>query len=436
MKRTSAADRDVLGHAVLDSLSNESKPTIATSSSGPSSSKTDDDEREAIEARSSQSVRALDPAPSATAMSETISQATSDNDESSRTPPMPNGEVRLHPLLDEAKLGGMKSTAPELHSEAPIENEIAAKEKSIARMDAITQEASAQYPSPSSGFVPPVTEEDFSLGSVPLSARVKMAATVKGSEKPSSTTAEFKVSNEPVSIDGTEEVDVGTSSKTQARTGSEAKGDNDANATTLFHSRRMSTTSNHSQAISASSSPSTVAPQRRPSSTSVYHQVVAIPLKVRDFAFTETDPRHVGAKDVSAPSSSQERYEEGRQRWQGDDGADDDDADDDDDDDDDEDDNGEKRERGAGVEDDEDDQQQLPLPLGLYHAAYDFTAESEHELSVMAGQKVQLIGHVDGGWAIVVKLQDGKETWTAGEEDQVAEVDKGLVPEAYLEWVG
>jgi hypothetical protein len=102
----------------------------------------------------------------------------------------------------------------------------------------------------------------------------------------------------------------------------------------------------------------------------------------------------------------------------------------------DDDDDDEEEEEEEDQHEDEEGEGPQPLPLGLYHAAYEFQAESEHELSVKAGQKVQLIGHVDGGWAIVVKLQNGKETWTAGEEDQVPEEDKGLVPEAYLEWLG
>lgn len=47
------------------------------------------------------------------------------------------------------------------------------------------------------------------------------------------------------------------------------------------------------------------------------------------------------------------------------------------------------------------------------------------------GQRVRLIGHVDGGWAIVVRVQDGQDDVAADEE----ETEKGLVPQAYLQWL-
>lgn len=74
------------------------------------------------------------------------------------------------------------------------------------------------------------------------------------------------------------------------------------------------------------------------------------------------------------------------------------------------------------------------MPIGLYHAAYEFVAESEHELSVQAGEKLRLIGHVEGGWAIVIRLAPGQEDAII-DEDAVPRSDKGLVPEAYLEWL-
>lgn len=189
----------------------------------------------------------------------------------------------------------------------------------------------------------------------------------------------------------------------------------------LMIPRRMSNSSsssslgdNHSQAISARSSPSTVAPQRRRSSasqvfgstlTSVHEYL--IPLKIRDYAFTELDPRHVGARDVSAPSE-RASPNEGLQ----------------------------EAEAGEEEEGDEGAFQEQGLPPGLYNAAYEFVAESEHELSVQVGQKLRLVGHVEGGWAIVVKIPEGQEDVEIEEEDDTQSADKGLVPEAYLEWAG
>lgn len=167
------------------------------------------------------------------------------------------------------------------------------------------------------------------------------------------------------------------------------------------------------------------------------------PLKVRDYAFGETDPRHVGARDVSAPSQRESlatgssifggigggvggggggplggfgsftgMFQSGGQQHSVDWGltqtSDSDDSDEDD-----------------GNE----NQEEEGLPHGLYHAVYDFAAESEHELSVSVGEKVRLVGHVDGGWAVVVKV-------LARPPDQDEEHGaKGLVPEAYLEWL-
>lgn len=108
-------------------------------------------------------------------------------------------------------------------------------------------------------------------------------------------------------------------------------------------------------------------------------------------------------------------------------------------------------------ESDEDDEQDEAdtggLPHGLYVAAYDFTSESDHELSVSVGEKVRLVGHVDGGWAVVVKIleslsldEEGQpragtksEKAAEGEHDNGQEGErhgeKGLVPEGYLQWI-
>jgi hypothetical protein len=189
----------------------------------------------------------------------------------------------------------------------------------------------------------------------------------------------------------------------------------------LMIPRRMSTSSsssslgdNHSQAISARSSPSTVAPQRRPSTasqvfgsrlTSVHE--CQIPLKIRDYAFTELDPRHVGARDVSAPSEKEGHHAEELQEPEAED-----------------------EEEGEGSF------QEQGLPIGLYTAAYEFVAESVHELSVQVGQKLRLVGHVEGGWAIVIKVKEGEEDIPFDEGNNTESDDKGLVPEAYLEWSG
>lgn len=216
--------------------------------------------------------------------------------------------------------------------------------------------------------------------------------------------------------------------------------------------------SQHSQAISARSSPSTVGPIRRPSGGSVSGQQSGsgpsssvqispmtgrpvrgdedieplAPLKVRDYAFPETDPRHVGAREVglgtqvNADASPTSKFGFGTfggggasgpaHEWSiG--GIDHDDDDDED---------------VYDVNSESDEGSQDGLPLGLYHAAYDFIAESEHELDVKVGQRVRLVGHVDGGWAIVVRICDGEEDVDLEDES----VDKGLVPEAYLQWLG
>jgi hypothetical protein len=71
------------------------------------------------------------------------------------TPPLENGETRLHPLLDEHQIESL--ALKDTSSEAPH-----------APVDALSQDTSNQYPSPSGGFVPPVTDDDFTLGVIPI----------------------------------------------------------------------------------------------------------------------------------------------------------------------------------------------------------------------------------------------------------------------------
>lgn len=164
------------------------------------------------------------------------------------------------------------------------------------------------------------------------------------------------------------------------------------------------------------------------------------PLKVRDFAFPETDPRHVGARDVGHSAAfGAERFhirEVSRETY-GNDGGD----------------NGIEAvgwHPGSGPDwspsasYDEDEEfegvqgqhkssdgigEELDsvgvaavqgLPAGLYRVLYDFEAEEEHELSVKVGERVNVVGAVEGGWAVGFKENDDKE---------------GLVPEGYLEWI-
>lgn len=159
-----------------------------------------------------------------------------------------------------------------------------------------------------------------------------------------------------------------------------------------------------------------------PDRSSTFSQDDAVfdpPLKIRDFAYTEFDPRHVGARDVTLADPDDEKlggsgftFSGTSQDWKV--------VDEDD----------EEIDEYDG-EDVNSDGAARGLPLGLYHAAYDFEAESEHELGVKVGQRVRLVGHVDGGWAIVVRVKEGEKDISPDEET----VEKGLVPEAYLEWL-
>ncbi|PWN23731.1 hypothetical protein BCV69DRAFT_279657 [Microstroma glucosiphilum] len=171
-----------------------------------------------------------------------------------------------------------------------------------------------------------------------------------------------------------------------------------------------------------------------------------VPIKVKDFAFPEADPRHVGARDVSlgAPTSKghpfihrkprEEDWDEsdadssgvslGNQgRWRG--GAGDDwgpGVSYDEDEEEFEGDHGRRGSGGSGQEqyDAEVEEGEPGTQPGLYEVIYDFGAESEHELSVSTGDRVRVVASVDGGWAVGIREGDGKE---------------GLVPEGYLVWV-
>ena len=182
-----------------------------------------------------------------------------------------------------------------------------------------------------------------------------------------------------------------------------------------------------SEQPSFTASPS-AASQTAESSTARLSKALEV-LKVRDFGFPELDPRHVGARDVSlgaaapapergsaaaarpwmslgggsalASGAMEESEDEDSSAW--DVPPSDDEAGMD--------------EEGEGDEDD-------ALPLGLYAAAYEFVAESTHELAVAAGEHVRVVGALEGGWAIAERI-------TAGEEQK----ERGLVPQAYLTWI-
>jgi hypothetical protein len=355
-------------------------------------------------------------------------EASSKDEMALRTPPLANGETRLHPLIDEhrSSIQGSK--------EAP-------SHPTSTSVDAIDSDAANQYPSPSSGFVPPVTEDDFTLSKIP--AMKNRQSAVEESEEVSIVfqTQCYSITDyryyQPLTAATTEQQgivtvdeadppafhDEGHTTVATSRKDSKSISVQSLSAA-LSIPRRFSTSSssssqsdNHSQAISARSSPSTVAPQRRRSSTTpVYGSTLAsvhessmysIPVKIRDYAFSEVDPRHVGARDVSAPIPRLAQYEEDVE-YAGDEQE-------------------EETEEEGGIK---------ILPMGLYNAAYEFVAESEHEMSVPIGQKLRLVGHVEGGWAIVVKVKEGEEDLALPEADDTPNPDKGLVPQAYLEWIG
>ena len=177
-----------------------------------------------------------------------------------------------------------------------------------------------------------------------------------------------------------------------------------AEASTSF----ASTTSNTSGRSSTSELGSTISRIQSidPVAAAKWHaevEALRALLKVRDFAFPEQDPRHVGARDVgSAPEKGDPPQagsvdDEEQQDW----GVDANDA------------------EAAGDDD--------ALPEGLYQVLYAFAAESEHELNVQPGDRVRVVGHLDGGWSIVERA--------ANQKGIAAESERGLVPESYLEWI-
>jgi hypothetical protein len=193
----------------------------------------------------------------------------------------------------------------------------------------------------------------------------------------------------------------------------------EADAVAPAASQDAAARSSSSEQPSFTASPS-AASQSAGSSTARLSKALEV-LKVRDFGFPELDPRHVGARDVSlgAAAPAPERGSAAAARpWMSLGGGSalasgameesevppsDDEAGMD--------------EEGEGDEDD-------ALPLGLYAAAYEFVAESTHELAVAAGEHVRVVGALEGGWAIAERI-------TAGEEQK----ERGLVPQAYLTWI-
>lgn len=67
---------------------------------------------------------------------------------------------------------------------------------------------------------------------------------------------------------------------------------------------------------------------------------------------------------------------------------------------------------------------------GVYRVLYAFEPESEHELAVQPDDTVHVIGAIEGGWAIAVKIQPPDH------DDASAQEAKGLVPVTYLEYTG
>lgn len=377
------------------------------------------------------------------------------------TPPLPNGQKRLHPLFDEDKIVS-EAVARQEGVESSTKNGGDPNKKSTEKerpnalrlLDSLGNEAG--YPSPSGGFVPPITDENWALQQppVPRSADGINSRSTQNEEmnkiklSSSSSNHSNSVKNTPAldQDESSSSITTNNNKETTNRSsliGHKLSSSQSSASGGVYESGGIAT---HSQAISARSSPSTLAPVRRRSSASA--DVLSLsamtpqeegsylpPLKVRDFAYEEVDPRHVGARDVGLPSPEKKHTSGsgfgmspfggqalGGHEW----GSTEEEYDDDED------------------EEEEDDQegygngstgdmstQSTDLPLGLYHAAYDFIAESDHELNIKVGQRVRLIGHVDGGWAIVVRVQDGQDDVAADEE----ETEKGLVPQAYLQWL-
>ncbi|CEH15408.1 Src homology-3 domain [Ceraceosorus bombacis] len=146
-------------------------------------------------------------------------------------------------------------------------------------------------------------------------------------------------------------------------------------------------------------------------------------LRIRDFGFPEEDPRHFGARDVSAPQQggrggagagasgmfAGEAGEEEESAWPNADAS-----------------------TMSDEEEEKEGDDGGPRP-GIYSAAYDFQAESEHELTVVSGTRVRVVGALEGGWAIAEIYAENKQGDVTGQEEEGTK--RGLVPEAYLEWL-
>ncbi len=183
-------------------------------------------------------------------------------------------------------------------------------------------------------------------------------------------------------------------------------------------------------------------------------------LKVKDFAFPAEDGRHVGMRDARLKGPAGGGGGAGRGAWLATlVGSDEEEASEEEDDDG----RGQRHDAGEGEQDEwglsaadaeavgeeEEEGAQEGLPLGIYEVLYAFEAESEHELSVEPGERVRVVGALDGGWAIVETLFAQGATLAAG-ANSTGEIDaaaslgageaslsyrKGLVPESYLGWV-
>ncbi|CAO1619324.1 unnamed protein product [Parajaminaea phylloscopi] len=344
--------------------------------------------------------------------------------------------------------------------------------QAITQSQPSTSEASAaSYPSFSGSFVPPISERSAAAESVApereATAQPRKAEAGDRSSQPSlpqSSESDAAVSSlskhlssGSVTISGPPEADTSPAPAQElpadsSRTSGLSVGD----ASSTLHTRPRSSlirrpSSAHSShrhsaernRVSVASSSSSFTPLRqsqsfesrlsiqRVSSLSRAASFALEPLKIRDFAFPESDPRHVGARDVSHPTNAgtnrfqlretgadaygsndpaegtdwgpSASYDEDEDEFEGDEGHDD------------------GREGadhagagGTGV---------VPvdgLTPGLYRVLYDFEAEEEHELTVKVGELISVVGAVEGGWAVGYKEKDVEK--------------EGLVPEGYLEW--
>lgn len=350
----------------------------------------------------------------------------------------------------------------------------------------------ASYPSLSGSFVPPPSQPTISLDPPPTLASAPRfrddrdtagqdsSAPVSEQKSKSDTTATEDLTHlrdsSPVTLPSRgEEASIPSSSSSAKfesyRDSSQASGlaVNEASApspsssrprsslmrrpSTAHSSHRSSAERNRSSMVSSSSGLGQLRQSQsfesrlsiqRTASTSRPGSFTLAPLKIRDYAFPETDPRHVGARDVSHSTSfSGSRFalrDAGADQYGQEDDVDalgrrrNNSGDDwgpsasyDEDEEEFEGDQGERRSLGD-VDNDDDATDRSGgvvaidgLACGWYRVLYDFEAEEEHELSVKVGERVNVVGAVEGGWAVGFKENDDKE---------------GLVPEGYLEWVG